>query len=374
MAPTVSLANKERALHAIRIAEIEVDRRRREIEDVLEQQTEQFRDRQFDQINWIPKQVRQMTMREFSEKYKGNIQAAASAALPSTQKAPASGRETPAEIDKSKKRKWIATVEAGLPESSRATKTARIDSPKKAGSSTGPGTAQRARLKSLSRASNQSGIARTMSMLPGSPSPTKWKPSFNSYSRPTSPVKQMPHLQKSNTVASFSPSSARPPIPSAATFNLAMPSKAPIYPTTRYAQTADPLHTRQRTQSTILIRKDSSTISGDPSSSQDVTDPSSSQTPTEPTSSQSSSHSLPLQPSGHGLGLRTPVSRTTSFTGMVTIPMKDGGQMEFDPFRTSPGALDALEGVTDSAKKHARDEMSKLIHAAMNKWHVTGNS
>lgn len=54
----------------------------------------------------------------------------------------------------------------------------------------------------------------------------------------------------------------------------------------------------------------------------------------------------------------------------VAFPTRDGHLLEFDPLLTSPGALDKLEGITDSAKKQAKEDMSKLVHAAVAKWTV----
>jgi hypothetical protein len=55
---------------------------------------------------------------------------------------------------------------------------------------------------------------------------------------------------------------------------------------------------------------------------------------------------------------------------LVAIPTKDGHLLEFDPLQTSPGALNALEGITDSAKKQARVEMGRLVQAAVDKWKI----
>jgi hypothetical protein len=52
----------------------------------------------------------------------------------------------------------------------------------------------------------------------------------------------------------------------------------------------------------------------------------------------------------------------------VAFPTRDGHLLEFDPLLTSPGALDKLEGITDSAKKQAKEDMSKLVQAAVAKW------
>lgn len=65
----------------------------------------------------------------------------------------------------------------------------------------------------------------------------------------------------------------------------------------------------------------------------------------------------------------TPKS-TRSFSAFITIPTKDGHLLEFDPLQTSPSALDALEGITDSAKKQAKLDMSRLVQA-VDKWTFT---
>jgi hypothetical protein len=49
----------------------------------------------------------------------------------------------------------------------------------------------------------------------------------------------------------------------------------------------------------------------------------------------------------------------------VAFPTRDGHLLEFDLLLTSPGALDKLEGITDSAKKQAKEDMSKLVQAAV---------
>jgi hypothetical protein len=65
-----------------------------------------------------------------------------------------------------------------------------------------------------------------------------------------------------------------------------------------------------------------------------------------------------------------PISHKRSFSALVAIPTKDGRVLEFDPLQTSPGSLDALDGISDSAKKHAKLEMGKLIQATVDKWKV----
>lgn len=66
-----------------------------------------------------------------------------------------------------------------------------------------------------------------------------------------------------------------------------------------------------------------------------------------------------------------PLSKhSRSFSALVAIPTKDGHLLEFDPLQTSPSALDALEGITNSAKKQARIEMGRLVQAAVDKWKI----
>jgi hypothetical protein len=89
---------------------------------------------------------------------------------------------------------------------------------------------------------------------------------------------------------------------------------------------------------------------------------------------QSYGHSPPLdatpKPSSRlGKGLPSADSHTFA-SAMVAIPTKDGHVLEFDPLLTSPGALDALVGITDSAKKQAREEMGRLIQATVDKWKI----
>ena len=57
-----------------------------------------------------------------------------------------------------------------------------------------------------------------------------------------------------------------------------------------------------------------------------------------------------------------------SASALVSIPTKDGHLLEFDPLTTSPRALDKLVGITDSAKKQAKEEMARLVKEAVRKW------
>ena len=89
-----------------------VAHRTRQFEAWLKDRLENFTIHQEGQVSRIPKQVRAMTMREFGQKYEGNIQSA----LRGYQKerlVAAGGDATLGEIDKSlRKRKWIESQEA----------------------------------------------------------------------------------------------------------------------------------------------------------------------------------------------------------------------------------------------------------------------
>jgi hypothetical protein len=83
------------------------------------------------------------------------------------------------------------------------------------------------------------------------------------------------------------------------------------------------------------------------------------------------SYSQPIPDVSHLNPHMTPrPAHSRSFSALVAIPTKDGHLLEFDPLQTSPGTLDALEGITDSAKKHARAEMGRLVQAAVDKWKI----
>ncbi|KAJ3573213.1 hypothetical protein NP233_g2577 [Leucocoprinus birnbaumii] len=220
--------------------DIEVAHRTRRFEAWLEDRLETFNIHQEGQVSRIPKQVRSMTMREFGEKYQGNIQAA----LRGYQKERlvAAGADANfGEIDKSeRKRKWVEGVEAEMEkngvkdgESSRFTKSARTapsPSPKKmAGSSKAPGATPRKRLVSATNKPSMRAGSNTVSRIPASPSPTKSRPPFTTSSRPASrPVSPT----KPNTGRS-QPSQPTSRVPSSSSFNPSLPPKTPKFPNSR---------------------------------------------------------------------------------------------------------------------------------------------
>ncbi|TFK70359.1 hypothetical protein BDN72DRAFT_795291 [Pluteus cervinus] len=416
--------------------EIEVAHRTRQFEAWLADHLENFSVHQQGQVSRIPKQVRNMTMREFGDKYGGNVQAALRGYQ--RERLVAAGADaTLGEIDKSmRKRKWVASQEAIDGDTStsqqskelepRASKNARTiaavpQHKPRPGSSTGPGTAQRSRL--LNGGVNRTPSAsRTLSRIPASPSPQKPRPPFSTStnpsssnrppSRPTSPVKHPSSKPGLNRV------------PSSSTFNPTLPPKTPAYPggsqgrlpqkgesmlsvngspianpfdlgmkwfktvalgesdQEEETQPVDQPVAPKRTGSDIIVRRDPSVAFGglhSRTNSQGSLFSSSSQPATQSSQSSAFSHLQPRYPStaqpqptnGKPLDPQTPKPKLTrSFSALVAIPTKDGHLLEFDPLQTSPSALDALEGITNSAKKQARVEMGRLIQAAVDKWKI----
>ncbi|KAF8650169.1 hypothetical protein AX16_005403 [Volvariella volvacea WC 439] len=361
-----------------------------------------------------------MTMREFGEKYAGNVQAALRGYQRERLLA-AGGDSNFGEIDKTeRKRKWIASTQEAEPESSanpflkdhegpRASKTARTQSPVKPrpGPSTGLGTSQRPRPNMLNRTPSTS---RKLSRIPASPSPQKIRPPFTTSirppSRPASPTKP----------TSMRPNPPISRVPSSSTFNPTLPIKAPVFPTgarlprkdehmlsvngspianpydlglpwfSSLDDQTDPedetgLNEKprlKRVKSNIRIRRDPSVAFGG-IQSRTASQTSSSSLFQAPSSSQTtqSAHSSSSQPNSRYPGslqvrpsdLQTP-KPMRSFSAIVAIPTKDGHILEFNPLETSPSALDALEGISDSAKKQARLEMGRLVQS-VDKWKLS---
>ena len=55
---------------------------------------------------------------------------------------------------------------------------------------------------------------------------------------------------------------------------------------------------------------------------------------------------------------------------LIIIPTVDGHLLEFDPFSTTPAEIDSLEGVSDHAKKMAKEEVVAFISSQMAKWTI----
>ncbi|KAJ6559249.1 hypothetical protein DFH09DRAFT_524198 [Mycena vulgaris] len=432
--------NVDEKQHLVANLEIEVNHRKTQFKSWLNDHLENFSIHQEGLVSRIPKQVRAMTMRDFGAKYNGNIQAALRGVQ--RDKFVAAGAT---EIDKStRKRKWVASQEAehdASGDSQKAPKNARMTaSPqKKPGSSTGPGTAQRARI--LAAAGVKSS---TMSRTFGSPSPHKLRAPFNSSTQSPRPLPRAPISPSKLKQSTNAPPRAR--VPSIVTFNPMLP-KTPGYPagslrlprkdesmlSVNGSPIANPYdvwqgdteggtgqtRTLKRTKSSITIQRDPSfslaNSGGESPSSSRMASRTASQSSLHQSSSSLSSlngnttmqpstsqpqalahphmhaytksqtqfyqfkfpqpaaqlHSQPAEPTPATLAARRPLAHTRSQSTLpITLSTRDGYLLEFDALQTSPDELDALEGISDSAKKQAREEMRMLVRAAVDKWTI----
>jgi hypothetical protein len=140
-------------------------------------------------------------------------------------------------------------------------------------------------------------------------------------------------------------------------------------PSVAFPPSLNGLHSRTNSQASLFTEPASSTHSRENSQSMYHPNPQPSHSLYPPSFPTSQSQPIPdvsrLNPH------TTPrPTHSRSFSALVAIPTKDGHLLEFDPLQTSPGTLDALEGITDSAKKYARAEMGRLVQAAVDKWKI----
>ncbi|KAG9310630.1 hypothetical protein JVU11DRAFT_9198 [Chiua virens] len=90
-----------------------------------------------------------------------------------------------------------------------------------------------------------------------------------------------------------------------------------------------------------------------------------------PTHARNLSHRPTLHPhprTSHRSPIR--IAPSSSASALVSIPTKDGHLLEFDPLMTSPRTLDKLVGITDTAKKQAKDEIARLVKEAVREWAI----
>ncbi|KAH9042240.1 hypothetical protein EDB85DRAFT_2286024 [Lactarius pseudohatsudake] len=380
--------------------DIEVAHRTRQLESWLADTLAAFRNRHERQLAVIPHLVRGMKMAEFGDKYDGDIQSA----LRGLQKERLALDVAP--IDRNAmKRKWVPAPEDendtradDSGNHSRATKNresvvhlsercvrskatkARIapPSPQKKPPLPGNGPPPRAHVP---RTPGTSHIQRA-SALP-TPSPRKLA-RVPSSTLPRSPTKP--------TAASLA---RQVRVPSTSTFKPAIP-KTPAYPprwprrdesmlSVNGSPLANPFELGlewlpedgaeeeggapsrpilRRTASNIVIRRDPSFVAPSTNTPGNLNHPA--------RHSRSDSQSQNHQP--HSRSNSRPGAIAASNSGhmaaRVAVPTRDGHLLEFDPLLTSPGALDKLEGITDSAKKQAKEDMSRLVKAAVAKWNI----
>ncbi|KAG2041538.1 hypothetical protein BDR03DRAFT_891237 [Suillus americanus] len=400
--------------------DIEVEHRVRQLEEWLADALKNFRLHQEGLIARIPKLVRGVTMGEFADTYNGDIQACLRGLV--------GGAPPNLEIDReTRKRKWEEASEG-----ERAVKNARTMhiTPKKKPPPTNTGTAQRGR-KFSAAVPRTPGQLRPTFRLP-SVSPQKPPALRTSPSKlhVPSPLKALPSPGKSMTWNAKPPSQVKRP-PTSAIFAPTLPSKAPAYPTLRAPRrdesmlslNGSPLanpyklglewfateeeeegiddmdvktkgkgkeaQVDSRGEGKTLRRVNSIVIRHDPSVSLVPSSSTFSQSHSR-ANSQTQNHNhthsrtnsctagrvpeppapKPATPSLMPSSSLSSVPSSSSARAVVAISTSDGHVLEFDPLQTSPRALDALVGITNSAKKQAREEMGRLVQAAVSKWSI----
>ncbi|KAG2140263.1 uncharacterized protein EDB93DRAFT_1162341 [Suillus bovinus] len=383
--------------------DIEVEHRVRQLEEWLADALKNFRLHQEGLISRIPKLVRGVTMGEFADTYNGDIQACLRGLV--------GGAPPNLEIDReTRKRKWEEASEG-----ERAVKNARMMhvTPKRKPPPMNTGTAQRVRTFSAAVPRTPGQLRPTLrlpSVSPQKPSTLRTSPSKL---RVPSPLKVSSSPGKSIPWNAKPPSQAKRP-PTSATFAPTLPTKTPTYPTLRaprrdesmlslngsplanpYKLGLDWFVTEEedegihdmdvkvkgkgketqvnmqgegktlRRVNSIVIRRDPS-VSLVPSSSTQTTF---SQTHSQ-ADSQTQNHNRTHALLAHGSSSLSSLPSSSSARAVVAISTSDGHVLEFDPLQTSPRALDALVGITDSAKKQAREDMGRLVQAAVSKWSI----
>ena len=81
-------------------------------------------------------------------------------------------------------------------------------------------------------------------------------------------------------------------------------------------------------------------------------------------------HPRPTQPPDPTEKDLLPVRQPIPAQVQVTVPTVDGFFLEFNPLLVSPGALNELEGITEDAKKQAKEDMVRLVKEAVSKWTI----
>jgi len=310
--------------------DIEIADRTRRFRDTLNDVLTRFKNHQEALILRLPKSVRSITMAEFGDKYNGDVEACLRGCRRKNQE------DEPENITAAvRKRKWHESQDESTP--ARAHKTARNATP----SPTKPKTPARFPLKTPGRQLLHDLGKR---LMPSSPRHQLTR--FPSINR-KSPQKPLHPL--SNAI--------RPP---SSAFDPNLP-KTPAYP--RAAKRNEPLmsangsplenplnppdgeagvlahgrgHTVRKRASSILVKR-----TAPPTAVQGTTN---------------------AQEKG------TPAVHTQGF---ISVTTKDGHVLEFDPFTTAPAEIDALEGVSESAKQAAKDDVVRFISSQMAKWTIS---
>ncbi|KAF9778670.1 hypothetical protein BJ322DRAFT_482112 [Thelephora terrestris] len=364
--------------------DIEVEHRTKQLEAWLSDAIESFRSRNEGYLSRIPRIVLGVKMRDLEAKYNGDVLTCMKILQMDRLAEGAAGVER-----STKKRKWLAAQDADperSDESSRAVKNPRISAatPRKMIPVAGYLSPTKSHLL------RTPGTQRKVPPRPPLRGPS---PNVRNGRIATAKARSSPPSKTSAT-----PQSSRRP-PSSATFNPAISNGAPLYPKhhldslqqrgelagqTRYFVNGGELPgVREETEyesnknggvGSTLRRVNSITIRRQPSSLDFHSNfhPRPNQQATRTPPSRQPSHlkdtrsTHPVDPTAAGPPQQQPLPAQVH----VTVPTVDGFFLEFNPLLVSPGALNELEGITDDAKKHAREEMVRLVKEAVSKWTI----
>ncbi|KZO96998.1 hypothetical protein CALVIDRAFT_597740 [Calocera viscosa TUFC12733] len=319
--------------------DIEVADKKRRFDDYLDRLLKSFLLRQESEVTRIPRSLRGMTIREFGEKYNGDIKYCME-----TMARERLGEEGLQELDASaKKRKRQEYPHEQEMENTKPNKTPRR---------VPPSAKKPAQTPSRTPARGLFGRGARSPLAPRN-GPDAFRPAFAS--TPLKPSASAP-LAKSTT---------RPP--TARTFNPLLPS-TPAFP-------------RKVKRNESLMSVNGSPLENpydylglDVESSGELEVPKSLKDQLHAAAGGPTKSGLPGGSKRTSISLRREPSLLASTaakakpTALLSVPTKDGHIIEFDPLITSPAELDELEGITDSARKKAREDMVKLVQQTLSKW------
>ncbi|KAI0030428.1 hypothetical protein K488DRAFT_54252 [Vararia minispora EC-137] len=320
--------------------DLEVEQRTRQLEEWLSDTLTAFCLRHEGLISVIPPVVRSITIGDFSDKYDGDILAAVRGIQKDKR-----GYDT-APIDRTAmKRKWVQDQEADN----------HSEGPSRGGGHDG----------NVNKATKNRRCSPLISEYVLRLMPLSF-PKLSRYIASPSPHKIARHGSIHLPSRPVSPSKVPVPghparVPSTTTFNPSLP-KTPAYPPrwprkheSMLSMNGSPLANPYELGLDWLAKTDSPDAGCGDGKLSSRTIP----IVVRPEGSHSRSNSRTLGLSGQ-----------SSFAARVAVPTRDGHMLEFDPLVTSPIALDKLEGITNSAKKQAKEDMAKLLQQAVLKWNT----
>ncbi|KAH9846105.1 hypothetical protein C2E23DRAFT_872536 [Lenzites betulinus] len=389
--------------------DLEVAHKTRQFEDWLADALENFQRHQEGLILRMPRIVRNVTLRDFA-KYNGDIQECVKGL-----KRELLGAEDSTIDQGTRKRKWVESQEAdgdkldgklAHTEAPRAMKTARTVAAtptKKATSYAAPTTASKTRLPVTKTPAKGRGNQRVPS---GAVSPSPQKGSSKPLQFPRTPSRFASPNKPSQTIR---PASR---VPSSSTFNPVLSSESlhPRWPrknenllSANGSPLANPYQLDLKNWFKAVAEGNGADADGSSSGDTNgarglgklgvpgsntlkkqrsivVRSASNSSVASHGAHSRSASQASTLVASQSGLDQRisgasnsaeVSIATAPSVSALLSVQTKDGHVLEFNPLQTSPEELDALEGITDSAKKQAKEDMARLIQVTMQRWRLS---